>query len=105
MDIRQIGLIERIFGPNNGQPLKKSPKVELQDRVSISTSAMNRLREVNENTPDDRIKEMVMKSPDIREDLVQSVKERIESGIYFSNIDKEILAEKMLRSPFGFRLG
>lgn len=105
MDIRQIGLIERIFGPNQGQPLQKTPKIQFEDRVSISSSAMKRLKEANSIQPDERIKELVMNAPDIREDMVRSVKEKIDSGVYFSDIDKEILAEKMLKSPFGIRLG
>ncbi len=100
MDIKQIGLIERIFKPKKNQPIKQRQDVQNIDKVSISSSALQK----SKDSADERIKEIVMNAPDVRIDRINEVKSKLNQDGYVRNIDNEILAEKILKSPFGFNI-
>ena len=100
MDIKQIGLIERIFKPKKNQPIKQSTPTQKVDQVNLSSSAINRFKAV----ADEKAKEIIMNAPDVRIDKINSVREKLKQDDYIKTINPEILVEKILRSPFGFHI-
>jgi flagellar biosynthesis anti-sigma factor FlgM len=55
------------------------------------------------NTQDiQRVKQLLAEAPDIREDMVQALKERIESGTY--HVRSEDIADLMFRRAFADRI-
>jgi len=100
MNVHKIGLIERIFKPKQSTQVKQTQATEKVDQVSLSSSAIEKSR----LGADDRIKQIIKDTPDIRIDKVNAVKEKIESGDYFSKIDNEQLADKMLKSDFSVQI-
>ncbi|MDH4128231.1 MAG: flagellar biosynthesis anti-sigma factor FlgM [Spirochaetota bacterium] len=101
MDIKKIGLIERIFKPIKNQLIKQTLTVQKSDEVTISSSV---LRKSREGVSDDRIREIVMKTPDVRIDRINEVKAKFLNDDYIKNINNEVLAERILKSPFNYRI-
>lgn len=91
MNINKVGGVNNVYGNSkieSKRPVQASSGVKTsKDQVTISQEALDF------QTVLKAVK--LMKSlPDIREDVVSSLKEKIESGSY--NIDSGKLAEKML---------
>ncbi len=99
MDIKQIGLIERIFKPRKNHQIRHQPTLNMSDQVNLSSSALNRFKD----GADKRIKELVMKAPDVRIEKIREVKAKLTDDLYLKSISNEALADKMLRSPFGIQ--
>ncbi|MDH5680555.1 MAG: flagellar biosynthesis anti-sigma factor FlgM [Spirochaetota bacterium] len=100
MDIKQVGLIERIFRPKSLKPVKQTETPNKVDQVSISSSALKKFRD----SADQRIKDIVMNSPDVRAEKVRDLKTKINNDTYYKSIDNDMLADKILGSPFGFNI-
>ena len=91
MNINKINGVNKVYGNSkmdSNKPVQASSRVKSsKDQVNISQEALDF------QTVLKAVK--LMKSlPDIREDVVSSLKEKIESGSY--NVDTGKLAEKML---------
>ena len=100
MNVNKIGLIERIFKPKQSSQVKQTQATGKVDRVSLSSSAIEKSR----LGADDRIKEIIKNTPDIRADKVNAVKAQIDTGNYFSSVDNELLADKIMKSAFAVHI-
>jgi len=100
MNIHKIGLIERIFKPKTSIQVKSSLTAPRVDQVSLSSTAIKKFREGN----GERIKQIVRDTPDIRVAKMKEVYAKIQNEDYFTNIDRDVLVDKMLNAPFGFQI-
>jgi len=100
MNIPKVGLIERIFKPKKPQTIRQTNSFEIKDEVTISSSALKKFKE----GADEKIKQIINNTPDIRLDKVNEVRERLKQGDYYQSVNLDVMAERILRSPFGFQI-
>jgi len=78
MNINSIKGLSNIYKANKKNPVKKTGQVIKGDKVSISAEALK-------SAEVDRLKDVVKSTPDVRMDLVNELKAKINDPDYFNN--------------------
>jgi negative regulator of flagellin synthesis FlgM len=86
MRIDQINSIYETYKKQSASKVKPASKVEKKDEVALSSVAKDF----------QTVYKLLNTTPDIREDKVNSIKERMNSGTY--NVKAEEVADKILSS-------
>ena len=93
MNIEKIGSIQKLFKIGHTNQQKNINPSDQNFQVSLSQEAKKQA-EIAKFT------EIIKNTPDVRIDKVNEVKRKIQSGNYFSNFSKELLATKLIENLF-----
>ncbi len=90
MSINKVGGVSSVYGNqkiDSKRPVQSSTSVSSKDQVTISQQALDFQTVL-------KAVKVIKDLPDVREDLVNKLKEKLDSGNY--SVDSKKLAEKML---------
>lgn len=88
MRIDALNKVNQIYNTNKIKNVKKTNSGNFSDKLEISQTGK-----------DYRVaKQIVAQAPDVREDKINSIKQRMESGTY--NVDMKEVAEKLVNQYF-----
>jgi negative regulator of flagellin synthesis FlgM len=76
MDIKKVGVFDKIFGVNKKKPLKENTEVK-KDSINISDEA-KMMADIT------KYKEVIKKMPDIRAEKVAEIKQKLKDESYMS---------------------
>lgn len=88
MRIDAYNKISQIYGTNKISKLKKTDKSSFRDKLELSRTGNDY----------NIAKQIVAQTPDVREDKINDIKQRLESGTY--NVKMEEVAEKLVNRYF-----
>ena len=94
-DIMKVSRVDKVMEIYSSSKMKKTEKpkrTENKDTVALSEQAKGYQKALK----------AVSKVPDVREEKVEEIKERIQSGTY--NVSAEELAEKLVDSIFDMKI-
>lgn len=98
-----VSEVDRVFRSAGSVLTKENASKSIlagKDRRDTESAAKE---EISANTQDiQRVMQLLEESPDIREDMVQALKARIESGTY--NVSSDDIADLMFRRAFADRM-
>ncbi len=88
MEINKIFTKNVISKVNKWNGLKKFSQ-NLEDKINLSRDC----KKIKENQ---RYIDIVKKAPDVRQDKINEVREKIKAGNYFESVDLEEVAERIM---------
>ncbi len=86
--------INKIFGNINLSKVNKSNSAKKNDKVKSDQISLS--NEVKKLAEQQKYIDIVKEAPDIRWEVVDKVKEKLESDNYLDEVDMNLLAEKIL---------